>query len=129
MHLNVQADLRSRLAAALEPVEVRTSVPDPRPDELVTVRREGGARQNALLDRPGVGILCWAPTEERACELAHDVADVVDSLGFGDGYALVEMDSMESDPDPDSQTPRWYLSYTITCFKPTTQRNKEAWNG
>lgn len=118
MHLNVQADLRSRLASALAPVEVRVSVPDPRPDELVTVRREGGAFQDALRDRAGVGISCWAPTEARACELAHEVAEAIGSLGFADGYALVEMDSMESDPDPDSGAARWYLSYTITCFQP-----------
>ena len=121
MHLNVQADLRSRLAAVLAPVEVRVSVPDPRPDELVTVRREGGARQNCLLDRAGIGVQCWAPTEARACELAHEVADAIDALGFSDGYALVEMDSMESDPDPDSGASRWYLSYTITCFKPINE--------
>ena len=116
--LNVQEDLRRRLAAALAPVEVRVRVPDPRPAELVTVLREGGRRLDALRDRPGVGIYCWAASEERACELAGAVADEIARLRFADGYALVEMDSMGSDPDPDSESPRWYISYTMTTFEP-----------
>ena len=118
MSLNVQSDLRRRLAEELAPVEVRVSRPEGAPAELVTVRRDGGSRQDRLLDRPGIAIYCWAGSEERACELAEQVADAMERLPFEGGYALVSQDSMASDPDPDTRSPRWYLEYTITTFEP-----------
>ncbi len=122
MHLNVQADVRARLASALAPVEVRITVRDPRPEEIVTVSREGGRRENGLIDRAGIGIYCRAATEERACELAYEVAAAMEGMPFSGGYARVEMDSMESDPDPDTGEPRWYLSYTVACFQPNEKK-------
>lgn len=116
--LNVQADVRARLAHALAPVEVRVSVPDPRPATLVMVTREGGHRLNALQDRAGVGILMWAPTEAEACALAERVGDLMAALPFSGGYELVEEEAMRSDPDPDTRGPRWYASYTITTHRP-----------
>lgn len=117
--LNVQADLRGRLALALAPVEVRVRVPEKRPSSLVTVRREGGYRENRLIDSPGVGIYCYAPTEAEACALADRVADAMQALGYADGYARVSMEAMRSDPDPDADdAPRWYLSYTIKTYEP-----------
>lgn len=114
MRLNVQADVRRRLEEALPGVEVRVNVPPERPDRLVVVTREGGRRLNELQDRAGVGLLCWAPTEEEACELADRASDVMASLPFSGGYDLVREESLYSDPDPNARAPRWYGSYTIT---------------
>ena len=111
--LEAQSDLRKRLAAALAPTEVRVSVPNPRPAELVAVWREGGRRLNRLQDAPGIGVYCWAPTEARAAERAAAVADYMQTLGFSDGYEVVAMEAMYSDPDPDTKTPRWYISYSL----------------
>lgn len=119
--LDVQGGLRRALAAALPEVEVRVSVPDPRPSTLVVVRREGGRRENALVDRAGVGIDCWAPTEAAAYELADEVAGAMASLTFADGWADVSMESMRSDYDVVAKCPRWYLSYTLRTYKPKTQ--------
>lgn len=116
--LNVEADLRERLSEALAPVVVRASVPDPRPDELVTVSREGGRRENALIDSAGIGIYCYAESKQRAWEMADATADAVAGLPFAAGYARVDMEAMYSDPDPLSKSPRYYLSYTIKTFRP-----------
>lgn len=116
--LNVQSDLRRRLSVALAPVEVRVKVPESRPSKLVTVSREGGARKNALLDGAGIGIYCWAPSEQEAWELADKATDAMAALPFSGGYAKIDMEAMYSDPDPDTGCPRWYLSYTITTFIP-----------
>lgn len=115
--LNVQADVRARLAKALAPVEVRVSVPDPRPQTLVVVAREGGHRLNALQDRAGVGVLVWAPTEAKACDLMERVGDLMAALPFSAGYEVVDEETMRSDPDPATKSPRWYASYTITTHK------------
>lgn len=114
MRLNVQADVRRRLAEALAPVEVRVSVPDPRPPTLVVVTREGGRRLNDLQDRAGVGVLSWAPTEAEACRLADRASDAMRALPFSGGYDLVEEESLRRDPDPNDGSPRWYGSYTVT---------------
>lgn len=116
--LNVQADLRRRLATALEPVQVRVSVPGERPRELVTVRREGGGQVSELQDGPGVGIFCWAETEARAYAIAERVAAAISELAFADGYEVKRMEAMYSTPDPDTNGPRWYLSYTFTTHDP-----------
>ena len=120
MALNVMGDLRKRLEQALFffDVPVSVNIPKDRPETCVTVTREGGHRLNALQDRPGVGIYCYAPTEEKAWILADRIADFMQNLQFSDGYELVEQEAMYSDPDPDSRTPRWYLSYTITTHNP-----------
>ena len=114
--LNVQADVRARLAKALAPAEVRVSVPDPRPESLVVVTREGGRRLNSLQDRAGIGLLIWAPTEEKARALADAAGDAMMALRFEDGYEVVTEETMRSEPDDatDPPTPRWYASYTLT---------------
>lgn len=116
--LNVQGDLRKRLAAALEPVPVKVAVPAQRPEELVVVTRGGGRRINRLQDAPGIDIYCWAPTEERAWLLAEAVSEAMASLPFSGGYETVEQNDMQSDRDLKSGSPRWYLSYTLVTHEP-----------
>lgn len=112
--LNVQADIRARLAKALAPIEVRVSVPSPRPETLVVITREGGRKLNRLQDRAGVGVYIWAPTEAQACDLADRTSDLMDTLPFSSGYEVVAEEVMRSDVDPETKSPRWYASYTIT---------------
>lgn len=115
--LNVMGDIRARLESACG-VGAYIRVPDTRPETFIVVRREGGHRENTLLDCAGMCIYCYAPTEQKTWELADSVADVMDTLPFNAGYAKVEQTTMYSDPDPDALCPRWYLGYNITNFKP-----------
>lgn len=111
---DVVSDLIARLGSELD-VPVSTDKPAG-VDACVTINRQGGSYQNALLDKAGIGIYCWAASEYEASFLARKVADILGHLKFSDGYPCVEMESMRSDPDPDLRTPRWYLSYTITNY-------------
>lgn len=115
--LNVIGDLRSRLERACG-CAAYVRVPDARPETFIVVGREGGRRENALLDRAGVRIYCYAPTEQKAWELADGAADAMQALPFEAGYASVEQTVMYSDPDPDARCPRWYLGYTVTNYEP-----------
>ena len=106
-HLNVQADLIGYLRSKLpKACSVGVSVPAKATPPYVTVRREGGRYLDRLRDRAGLGIYVWAKSELEASELA-----------FSAGYDDIAMESMRSDPDPDSRYPRWYLSYSIICHK------------
>lgn len=117
--LNVQADLRRRLADALSPIAVRVRIPEDRPQNFVLVFREGGGENNALIDCPGIGIYCYGESEAKACDLAETVADFMRALAFSDGYCTIECESKRSDFDIDANTPRWYLSYSITTYEPS----------
>lgn len=116
--MDVVADLISCLEAALPDVSVATYIEGEHPAPFVTVTREGGRHQDALLDRAGIGVYCWEASEVKTHDLAERVSATIESLPFEKGYATVEQVSMRSDPDPIARCPRWYLSYTITNFKP-----------
>lgn len=116
--MDVVADLITRIGEAFPAISVANYVEGDHPAPFVTVSRQGGRHQDALLDRAGIGIYCWGRSELETHDLAEDVASVMENLPFSGGYSLVEMVSMRSDPDPLSKSPRWYLSYTITNFKP-----------
>jgi len=116
--MEVQAAVRAALAEALPGTEVRASVPDPRPAELVVVRREGGAQRDPLVDSPGVGVECWAPTEAGAAALAMRASAAILSLPFSAGFADVREEACRSDYDALRRSPRWYMSYTMKTFEP-----------
>lgn len=120
MAKNVQGDLCRRLEEHLKDdgVKVSVTVPFERPEKLVTVIRMGGHRRDDLIDAPNVGIYCYAPTEQEAWELADKVADFMACLKFADGYAVVENEAMYSDRDENTNSPRWYLSYSLLTYVP-----------
>lgn len=116
--LDIQKDLRERLAAAFPEAHVSIRVPDKVPKTLITLSREGGRRENRLIDKPGVGILCWEESEAKASQLADRVADFMEGLSFSDGYSSVYQEAAYSAPDPITKRPRWRLSYTIKTYQP-----------
>lgn len=116
--LEIQRDLREKLATAFPEAEARLNVPRDVKCPLIVLRREGGRRLNSLQDRPGVGIYCYESSESEAEKLATTVSDFMETLSFADGYETVEQEAMRSAMDPDRRIPRWYLSYTITTHQP-----------
>ena len=112
MSLNAQAAVRGYLARALG-VPVCVSVPNPRPEKCVTVRREGGHIQgDKPRDKPGIGV--YAATEAQAADLASEVSALMLEAHRLDGVADVQEEAFYSSPDLESDTPRWYGSYTLT---------------
>lgn len=115
-YLDTVVDLVDRMKQALD-VEIGAHVPKTRPKEYIRVWREGGARQNKLIDRVGIGIYCWSDTEYHTMKLAEKIADFMQTLKFSEGYDSVEQEIMHTDADPDVREPRWYLSYTLHTHK------------
>lgn len=118
--LNVQADVRSRLQAALTGATVRVSVPDPVPLPLVVVRREGGRMADQLNDHAGIGVDVWARTEAEAADLAMAASEAILTLPLADGYSRKHEETLMSDYDTDRDLPHWYGSYTVNCYRPNT---------
>ena len=99
---------------------VPQAVPDPRPAEFVVVTRAAGRRENALVDRAGVHVECWAASEGRAREMADEVSDLMLALGrrgFSLGVDSVREEARRSDPDPQTGSPRWFASYTVLTHR------------
>lgn len=114
--VNIQARARAYLADALG-VPVVVSVPDPRPQSFVLVMRSGGGRSDAVRDIAGLDVEAWAATEAEASALMYEVADLMEAFEHEQGIARVDEETMRSDRDIDTMSPRWYASYTITTYR------------
>jgi hypothetical protein len=114
--LNVQADIRDRLAKALPGFHVAVSVPEKRKYPLIVVRRSGGGRDK-YLDFPTLTILVWDTSEQKAFAAAEKVSDLMHQLPFLAGYGSINETSFYSDFDTDAGCPRWHLSYNLSTFK------------
>lgn len=116
--LNVQAAVRAYLAEKIPNAETRVTIPSPRPERLVVVRRVDGAMQDQLLDFAKVEALIYAPTESEAYKLAQEVSGAMLALSFADGYAKVRESYFYTDYDEDAKNPRWYAQYELTTYQP-----------
>ena len=105
----IRAALNARSEVYAQSVHVSTSVPNPRKDRMVTVRRDGGTI-SAVSDRPRVGINVWAPTEQQANDLARLVVAILRSLPNGAPILAVPSISGPSPVADESAQPRRYLT-------------------
>ncbi|MCD8211911.1 MAG: hypothetical protein LUC17_02670 [Oscillospiraceae bacterium] len=118
MRVNIQALARQAISDALGDVTVRTRVPNPRPEQFVLVRREGGGLDSDRhRDFAGIGIDCWATSEQKAYELAEACRAEMLNLAYVHGAAAVDDEAFYSSPDPEDSTPRWYGSYTVITYE------------
>ena len=107
--------LRTALDARTEPyadgVKVGTTVPNPRPARLVTIRRDGGPRLDTVRESARIGVNVWAGTEQDASDLAALVRALLWSAPDGAPVCrVVEL----SGPSPvaDDQ-PRRYMTFEL----------------
>lgn len=108
--------LRAALASRAEPVtvgvKVGTTVPNPRPVRLVTVRRDGGPRINPAREVARIGVNVWAGTEQEASDLAGLVRGL---LGAMPGTTPVTKVTELSGPSPipEDSGARRYMTYEL----------------
>lgn len=106
--------LRAALTARQEPytsgVTVRTAVGSTMPARLVTVRDDGGPRQDDVRKVSSLGINVWAGTEPDAADLALLIAALFEAAP-GNGPVLAFDGATGPYPVPDqSGKPHRYLS-------------------
>lgn len=115
---DVVALLRTYLLPIVIPTQVVSRVPDPRPDELVQIRRVGGTELRPVRDRPRVDVLAWAATEQEAWELADVLRVAIHALAgtvlLGPPvYRVDESLGPRMDDDPLARRPRVWATYTL----------------
>lgn len=117
--LDVESFLIGRLSEALPGTKVMGYVPDPRPERLLVVQRRGGAHTGLLLDHAGIHVQAWGATEQEAFDTLSEASEVILALpatSFGCGVCRVEEESFRADPDPETDLPRYFASFTLTTF-------------
>jgi len=95
-------------------IDVRTLIPNPRPSEFVRVWRTGGGAVNRVLDQPLVTIQGWASNKGRAAEVTGECRDLI--LHHSSDMDLVrgvEMTGFYYDPDPDTGTARYSVTFRM----------------
>lgn len=107
--------LEGRLADYSRAVPVSVTVPNPRPDEFVTVRRTGGPRRDLVTDAPILAVECWAELPSEALSLAQLARGLINEIpgsiiGGLTVYRVVEAAGPALLPDPESNQAR----YTFT---------------
>lgn len=104
----IRAGLAARGESYAVGVHVANTVPNPRYDRMVVVRRDGG-QQSGLFDRPRLGIQVWGRTEQEATDLARLVTAIL--MGCPTGAPVLTM-THQSGPSPvpdESGQPKRYL--------------------
>ncbi|HEY1395020.1 hypothetical protein [Roseateles sp.] len=114
-------DIVALLVAYLDPlttVQVASDVPNPRPPELIQVRRVGGTQLRPVRDKPRVDFTCWAATSPRAHEIADLVRNAVHQLAGTTTlgpvvYRVEEVLGPRQLDDPLTRTPRVLQTQSI----------------
>ena len=99
------------LRSVLPDISVGSRVPEDRPDQFVRVRRTGGMRRNAVVDRPRIDFQCWGATEEAAESLMARVRAYTLAMAGKRGdttvYRVREVGGPQWIPDNTSNQPRY----------------------
>ena len=115
------AHVRAALAARGVSAHVGTTVPNPRPTQLVRMTRQGGPRRNIVTDSPLVVVEAWDANTVAAFDLGSLVEAIVLATGgsfIGTKSVWVNDTSSVSGlsffPDPDTTFPRY--QFTVQLF-------------
>lgn len=106
----------SYLRPLMAGVHVGSRVPNPRPAEMVLLRRLGGARRNPIVDAPRLDIQVWAADDARAGDLLRDARYHLARMP----EHVPEVRTVEEEsgptliPDPPSDTPRALMTVVLS---------------
>ena len=111
--MKVESKVIAYLGGLLD-CEVAADVPNPRPDRLVTVGRDGGGSDSIVIDRPRVSVEAWGETRATALELCQEVEALMDALPHTD-WCYRAQKSGDSYFPGEGQEPRYLLVYDLAC--------------
>lgn len=93
--------------------EVYIEVPDPRPDEFITVELTGGQAQR-FIKTPTLAIQSWAQTRKRAYEMAQIVEQACIDLVDESNIFTAQPSGTYRWPDPESRQARYQMTLDLT---------------
>lgn len=92
---------------------VKSEVPNPRPNRLVTVDRTGGPRRSIIIDQAQIDVFCWAESRAEALKLADSIDKLMPEFAWENDVFKVERQTFSWFPSSDD-VPRYLLGYQIT---------------
>lgn len=116
---DANALLIAHLTALVDPVPVVSRIPDPRPAQLVQVRRVGGAAVVPVRDSARLDVKCWDTDDRAAMALALLVRAHVWALsgsalpGGVPCYRVQEFLAPRLDDDPVTNSPVAWATYSL----------------
>ncbi len=93
-------------------VSTSHNIPKRYPDQFITIERQGGQIYN-MTEHAMFGILVWARTSERACELAHRVRDLILSNQPPDEIRSISIDGMYEYRTDENEMGRYQINLEI----------------
>lgn len=108
----IRAALAARPETYAAEVYVANTVPNPRRDRMVIVRRDGGT-QTGVRDRPRVSLRIWATSEKEANDLARLVIALCQTFADGAPVLAVPVDAITGPtpiPDESGQPMRYVVA-------------------
>lgn len=110
--------LRTALAGRTEAyatgVYLSNTVPSPRRDRMVIVRRDGGPRLDVTREAARLAVRVWAKTEQDATDLARLVAALLWAAPTGEPVVRVTQPTGSTPVADDSGQPLRFMSFEIT---------------
>lgn len=90
-------------------------VPNPRPEEFVTVERTGGSSDSQRIDRPTIAVQAWSKTRYSASELMSKVDSCMDGLTGDSRIAKCKRNSLSNFPS--DSLARYQAVYDLVTYK------------
>ncbi|MGL5910668.1 MAG: hypothetical protein ACRCZP_11745 [Phycicoccus sp.] len=112
----LRAWITDRPALFPQPVWVSSTVPDPRRDRMVTIRRDGGPGLPGNRDAARITVNVWAPSEAEVNTLAARIRAVLVAL-LADGQPVCRVDDLSGPvavPDASRQHRVFFTQEWIT---------------
>lgn len=110
--MDVERVVAERLAASTG-IEAVLEVPDPRPDEFLSVELTGGSGDR-FLRAASLAVQSWAATRRRAAEVAAMVELAVPDLADEPNIFEAVPDGTYRWPDPESSHERYQTNVELT---------------
>jgi hypothetical protein len=106
----LRALLLARPESYTDNVYVSNTVPNPRRDRMVIVRRDGGGRLDAVREAPRLGVNVWAKTEQDANNLGRMVAALLTASPDGITVSRARVTGGPYPIEDDSKQERRYIT-------------------
>lgn len=95
-----------------------TMVPDPRPDEFVTVKRTGGFQKDRVIFDATLQFEAWGTDDDSASDLADLTYGLVHALRGRENdvvfYRVVDIGGPGNLPDPESDQSRFVFTLSVS---------------
>ena len=110
--MNIEAEIIAHLNKG--GFKAYADVPNPRPNEFVTVELTGGASDKVRINRPTISIQSWSTSRYAASELALKVDDCIKSIVNNSNVCSIKRNNMYNYPD-DNQA-RYQAVYDLVTY-------------